>query len=94
MHLTPGTVGDNELGITVTGHHDIPRDVEEVSARASVPDRDLGPCDVHVTDHGGHFVGHVPLPFPDEWRFDLTVRTSDLDAYVVSTTMGVGTSPR
>lgn len=90
LKLAPGVVGSNELNITVADRGGAARDVAELTVKASLPGRDLGPFDVHVIDHGAHFVGHITLPFPDEWRFDLTVRTSELDAYVVSTTMSVG----
>jgi len=92
--LMPAVAGGNMLHISVTGRDGVPRDVAELTAQASLPGRDLGPFDVHVIDHGTHFVGHVTLPYPGAWRFDLTVRTSDIDAYVVSTTLRVGTGPR
>lgn len=94
IRLMPGVVGANMLHISVTGRDGVPRDVAELTAEASLPGRDLGPFDVHVIDHGTHFVGHVALPYPGAWRVDLTVRTSDIDAYVVSTTLRVGTGPR
>lgn len=94
VELTPGVVGSNELQFFVTDPAGQPRTVAELTARASLPDRDVGPFEVDVVGHGSHFIGEVSLPFPDSWRFNVTVRSSELDAYVISTTMEVGAATR
>lgn len=94
VELTPGVTGVNNLHLAVTDSEGKHRHVEEITARASIPGRDVGPFAVEVHSSGMHLAGEVSLPFPGRWRFDLTVRISDLDAYVVSTTMRVGAHRR
>jgi len=90
LRVTPATAGANQVSITVTNPRGRPWHVPEVTATATLPGRELGPFDVHLSPDGHAFVGHLHLPMPGIWRFDLTVRTTDLDAYVMSTTIRVG----
>ncbi len=90
LRVSPARVGANEITIVVKDPHGRPWRVPEVTATVTLPERELGPFDVHLGPDGHTFAGHVHLPVPGSWRFDLTVRTADLDAYVMSTTVRVG----
>lgn len=91
LRLVPAVVGDNDLHLTVRDASGRPRAIPEAVLRASLDSRGLGPFDVPLRSGGpGVFTGQVALPFPGEWRLDLTVRTSDVDAYMLSTSVHVG----
>jgi copper transport protein len=93
LRLVPAAPGHNEVQLTVRDAAGQPRAIPEAVLRASLDSRGLGPFDVPLRSTGpGVFTGQAALPFPGEWRLDLTVRTSDVDAYVLSTTMRVGSS--
>lgn len=94
LRVTPAAVGANTVSIRVLDPRGQPWHVPEVTATATLPERELGPFDVHLTPAGHAFTGHVNLPVSGTWRFDLTIRTTDLDAYVVSTTIRAGGAPR
>lgn len=67
--------------------------IPEAVLRASLDSGGLGPFEVPLRSGGpGVFTGQVVLPFPGQWRLDLTVGTSDVDAYVLSMSMRVGTT--
>jgi copper transport protein len=87
LRVTPAAVGANEVSIVVKDPRGRPWHVPELTATATLPERELGPFDVHLTPDGHGFTGHVTLPASGTWRFDLTIRTTDLDAYVMSTTI-------
>jgi copper transport protein len=89
LRVAPAAVGNNEVAIRVVDSQGQPWHVPELTATATLPERELGPFDVHLVPQGHAFTGHVNLPTPGAWRFDLTVRTTDLDAYVISTPVRV-----
>jgi copper transport protein len=95
LTVEPAAVGMNKITVTVMDAQGHPWHVPEVTVRATLPERQLGPFDVHVTADGHIFAGHVDLPLPGAWRIDITVRTSDIDAYVISSQIRVnGGKPR
>lgn len=94
LELTPAAVGANTLHITVHAAGGGLKNIRKLTARATLPARDLGPLKVTIQGSGAHCLGEVSLPFPATWRFDLTVHISELDAYVVSANLPVGTTAR
>ncbi|WP_434581779.1 copper resistance CopC/CopD family protein [Carbonactinospora thermoautotrophica] len=91
VQVTPAAVGANEFRVVIHDPDHRVRAVPEVTARVSLPGRDLGPFEIRLRGdpQGGH-VGQVTLPFPGTWRLDLTVRTSDVDAHLVTSDFRVG----
>ncbi len=89
LRVAPAAVGPNQVSIRVLDSAGRLRHVPEVTVTATLPGQQLGPFDVHLAAEGHAFTGHVNLPVPGAWRFDLTVRTTDLDAYVLSTPIRV-----
>ncbi len=93
LRVTPAAVGMNHLSITMVGVGRGSAYVREVTGTATLLGRDLGAFQVYLVGAGTAFAGYVTLPLPGTWRFDLTVRTSDVDVYAVSTPIHVGDTP-
>lgn len=94
LRVTPAVVGMNQVSITMVGVAAESGYVREVTGTARLPERNLGPFKVYLIGAGSWFAGHVTLPLPGTWRFAFTIRTSDIDAYTVTTSVHVGESPR
>lgn len=80
--VEPAALGENEVHLylfdAADGSQLQPR---EMSATASLPDRDIGPLQVDLRRAGpGHYVGDsVPFGVPGEWELDVEVRTTRFD---------------
>jgi copper transport protein len=64
-------------------------DPVEVRAVAAMPQRGLAglPLPLHRVGPGNYAAHDTTLPFPGQWRLTVTVRTSDVDAGVGTTTI-------
>ncbi|KWX00974.1 hypothetical protein LI90_2002 [Carbonactinospora thermoautotrophica] len=91
VHVAPAAVGPNQVRIVVRDQASRARAVPEMTMRVSLPGRGLGPFEVPLRSHGSAgYGGEMTLFFAGAWRLDLALRTSDIDAYVVTTTIRVG----
>jgi copper transport protein len=90
--LTPGSVGANELHITVLDEQGRLRGVEEVRANITLAEASLGPLDVPMRYSGtpGHYISEVvTAPVSGRWELSLSVRTSDVDEAIVRLPVGI-----
>lgn len=93
MRVAPAAVGMNQVAISLLGVRPKSGYVRELTGSATLTDRNLGPFQVYLLGAGNSFLGHVTLPMPGTWRFDLTVRTSDIDQYTISTSVRIRDKP-
>jgi copper transport protein len=65
-------------------------EVAEFTGTMRLPARDIGPLDVPFVRAGpGHFVASgFQVPLPGSWTLDLTARTSEVDQFTASATVG------
>lgn len=86
VHLTvdPARLGPNtvELHVTTTSGRSV--DATEVTATTSLRERGIErlPVPLHRVAAGHYVARRAQLPFAGSWRFDVKVRTSEIDAFV------------
>ncbi|WP_016906081.1 copper resistance CopC/CopD family protein [Streptomyces xiaopingdaonensis] len=81
--VEPGASGKNEIAVQLEEPEGEPLEAEEVKLALSLTDKDIGPLPAKLAPLAGvpghwHATG-VQIPMAGEWRFALTVRTSDID---------------
>ncbi len=81
MSVNPTAVGPTDIDLRVAYHDGTPLEPEEITASLLLPERDLGPLDLTLTElDTGHFRSDgAEIPFPGEWELQVVVRTSDID---------------
>jgi copper transport protein len=92
LDLTPSRPGSNDLQIMVMDPAGRAVDIPEVTVRLSLAAQRLGPLHVplkHVAVGIWTSKG-VQIPMAGDWRFDLTVRTSDIDEVTVHKNARIG----
>lgn len=79
--VDPAKAGPVELHLYTLTPAGVIAEVEELTLRLSLPDRDIGPLEVPLEVAGpGHFAAYdFDIPIPGQWRLSVTVRTSDID---------------
>lgn len=72
---TPGRAGTNQLHITALDPNGTLTNVEDLTLRASLPDRDIAPIDIELRTQGpGHYVANgVTIPLAGDWRLESQV---------------------
>jgi len=85
----PPVAGAAVVGLRVEKSGGAPLDPLEVRAVAALPERDLAglPLPLHHAGPGRYATHGTTLPFPGRWQITVTVRTSDVDAGVGTTTV-------
>jgi copper transport protein len=79
--VEPARPGPVDIDIATETHGGEPIQPEEVEVTLRLPERELGPLTVALTEDGTgryHSTG-AELPFPGTWELQITVRTSDID---------------
>ena len=92
LHLTPSHPGRNDLHIMVTDPRGRPVDVPEVTVSLTLPSQHVGPLRVmpkHLGS-GTWSARDVQVPLAGDWRFDITVRTSEIDQVTVHKNAKIG----
>ncbi|MFF2651676.1 copper resistance CopC/CopD family protein [Streptomyces sp. NPDC058045] len=92
LDLTPGRIGGNELHLYVEHPDQSAFDVPEVRVSLTLKARDLGP--LRATPEriaAAHWAAErVQVPMAGDWRFAVTVRTSDIDEVTVHRNAKIG----
>jgi copper transport protein len=95
--VAPAGVGANEIHLSVLNRAGLPRDVEELRAAFTLPEKSLGPLPVSLQYGGapGHYVAvGAVLPTPGRWILGVTVRTSEVDQATLRIPITVATPER
>ncbi len=92
LSLTPSHPGGNTVDIMVMDPNDNPLDIPEVTVRLTLASRHIGPLSItpRRTAVGAWSAKDVQIPMAGNWRFDVTVRTSDIDEVTVSKNAKIG----
>ena len=88
--VTPGRVGANEVHIVITPAGGSIRPVSSISARMSLPAREVPAAPVNlVADGPNHSTGTITLPFAGDWTLDLIIEVSPGNTTLLSTVVAV-----
>lgn len=90
LSLGPGSVGANEVHVTVTppGGSIVP--VVSVTARVSLPAEEIPVSPVTlVRDGANHYSGSVTLPRSGDWTFELVIQITDTESVLLKTTVPI-----
>ncbi|MFS8103284.1 copper resistance protein CopC [Lentzea alba] len=90
--VTPGASGSSEVHLAVLDEGGRPKEVAEVRATLSHPERSPGPLTVPLRYSGvpGHYISDaLSLPVSGRWEMSLKVRTSDVDEAIVHVSVGI-----
>ena len=92
VEATPGRAGTNEVHVTVLDPNGTLTNVDDITMRASLPDRDVAPIDVELRDLGpGHYVANtLTFPFPGEWRLEAQVTVTGNEVEALAGTLDIG----
>jgi copper transport protein len=79
--VEPARAGRNQFHLYTTDSAGQRAPVEEVSARAGLPDKDIAPIDLPLTNpEPAHYeLKQLDLPVAGEWLVEVRVRTSEFD---------------
>lgn len=90
VSLSPGSVGGNEVHITVTPPGGSITPVFGVSARVSLPAAEIPVSPVTLVQEGAnHFSGTVTLPRSGDWTFEVVVQVTATDSVLLKTTVPI-----
>jgi copper transport protein len=79
-----------DLHLYLFGKNQRPTNPPEVDATVTLADQVLGPLPITLSKAGpGHLVGSVAVPIKGTWTLTITVRTSAIDEYVVTTALPI-----
>ncbi|MET8760210.1 copper resistance protein CopC [Lentzea sp. NPDC004782] len=90
--VAPGASRGNEVHLAVLDERGRPKDVAEVGATLSHPERSPGPLTVPLRYSGlpGHYISDaLSLPVSGRWEMSLKIRTSDVDEAIVHVSVGI-----
>jgi copper transport protein len=92
VQATPGRTGTNELHVTALDPNGTLTNVDDISMRASLPERDVAPIDVELRQLGpGHYVANaLTFPFPGEWRLEAQVTVTGNQVEALAGTLDIG----
>jgi copper transport protein len=84
VELAPARPGTNRIAVLVVGADGRARDVPELDAELSLPQRRLGPLRIALIHAGpGRYTADGQIPLPGDWQLALTVRTGEFDESTV-----------
>ncbi len=90
VSLGPGSVGSNEVHITITPPGGSLTPVVEVTARVSLPAAGLPFSPVTLVAEGpNHYSGTITLPRSGEWTFEVRVQVTTFDSVLLKTTVTI-----
>ena len=90
LSLGPGSVGANEVHVTVTAPGGSITPVVAVTARVSLPAEGIPVSPVTlVQDGANHYSGSVTLPRSGDWTFELMIQITDSDSVLLKTTVPI-----
>ena len=90
ISLSPGSVGGNEVHITVTPPGGSIAPVVGVTARVSLPAAQVPFAPVTLVQEGpNHYSGTVTLPRSGEWTFEVVVQITAADSVLLKTTVPI-----
>ncbi len=88
--VTPGRVGANEVHVLLTPPGGSLRPIEDVTARVSLPARQVPNTPVELRPDGpNHATGELTLPFSGDWTLELVVEVTPGSTVLISTTVPV-----
>lgn len=90
--VTPGAPGSSEVHLAVLDERGRQKEVAEVGATMSHPERSPGPLTVPLRYSGlpGHYISDaLSLPVSGRWEMSLKIRTSDVDEAIVHLSVGI-----
>ncbi len=90
VSLGPGTVGGNEVHITITPPGGSITPVVGVTARVSLPAAEVPFAPVTLVREGpNHYSGSVTLPRSGDWTFEVVVQITAADSVLLKTTVPI-----
>ena len=90
LSLGPGSVGANDVHVTVTPPGGSINPVVAVTARVSLPPEGIPVSPVTlVQDGANHYSGSVTLPRSGDWTFELMIQITDSDSVLLKTTVPI-----
>ncbi|MCY7298264.1 MAG: CopD family protein, partial [Ilumatobacteraceae bacterium] len=90
VSLSPGSVGGNEVHITITPPGGSISPVVGVTARVSLPAEAIPVAPVTLVREGpNHYSGSVTLPRSGEWTFEVVVQITTADSVLLKTTVPI-----
>jgi copper transport protein len=91
VEVSPARVGPSRLAVHVLDEAGRDWDVPEVSGVLVLTDRELGPLRVTLDRSGpGRYASRgLTLPMAGAWELRVSLRTSDIDAFTVSTQLSI-----
>lgn len=92
IDATPGRVGTNEMHVTALTPKGTLMDVEDLTVRASLPDRNIAPIDIELRALGpGHYVANaLTFPLAGDWRLESQVTLTGNDVEALAGTIKIG----
>lgn len=90
--VEPGQVGENRVSIAVTDLSFAPVNPPDIRAALVLPEQDLGPLPVELTETGpGEYeASDAQLPSTGDWVLEITVRTTDIDSRTAQFSVPIG----
>ena len=90
VSITPGQVGANEVHIVVTPPGGNLQPVSSVTARMSLPARNIPNVPVTlVAESANHYTGNITLPFSGDWTLEIVVSTTPTDTVLLTDTVPI-----
>lgn len=90
VSLSPGSVGSNEVHITITPPGGSITPVVGVTARVSLPTAEVPFAPVTLVQEGpNHYSGSVTLPRSGDWTFEVVIQITDADSVLLKTTVPI-----
>ena len=90
LSLGPGSVGTNEVHLTVTPPGGSITPVISVTARVSLPAAGIPVSPVTlVQDGANHYNGSVTLPRSGDWMFELVIQITDTESVLLKATVPI-----
>ena len=90
ISIGPGSVGGNEVHITMTPPGGSITPVVSASARVSLPDQGIPSSPVTLVREGNnHYSGQVTFPRSGDWTFEVIVQLTDTDTVLLATTVPI-----
>lgn len=84
--ITPARVGRAEVHITIVPPGGAFNQVDSVTARMSLPERNIPNVPIELTKVGpNHFVGIADISYPGEWYLDVTIMPSGSETLLYQT---------
>jgi copper transport protein len=89
LHVDGVSTAGSSLHLEVLDHEQHLFQANEVNLQATLPNRDLGPMDVPLTEAAAGWFGDFTFPLPGRWKLTLAVEDKKLAAVVTAGTVRI-----